>query len=457
MADEPMPDMRLILDNLAMGLLFCDRQGIVRFVNRAYADLLGRRPEAIMGQPITVAIPHSRAHEVMASGKPEMGDLCQLGLAQPVIVNRLPARSADGSIMGMISQAIFKGADELMSLSARIERRSRKAGAQRRRFRADASTQFTFANIVGNSAEIVRLKMQAMRYGATLEPVLILGETGTGKELFAHAIHAESPVGRGPLVCINCASIPKELFESELFGYEKGAFSGARAEGKPGLIELADGGTLFLDEIGELVPEIQAKLLRVLDSGNLTRLGAVTSRSVEFRLIAATNRDLSMLLRKGLFREDLFYRLNTFVLKLPPLRQRKEDILTIACAVLQGLGLVHVGFDAASKAALSAAPWPGNVRQLRNAVVYAATMRRADTIMPEDFPDGTLECARETVNSLNGAACAAEADVIRRALAQSGANVAAAARLLQISRSSLYEKMKRYGLKPYRGSYDSGE
>lgn len=440
--------MRLILDNLAMGLLYCDREGIVRFVNRAYAELLGRKPEAIIGLPITVAIPHSRAHEVMASGRAEMGDLCQLGLAQPVIVNRLPARDQDGEIMGMISQAIFRGPDELLTLSARIERRSRKSGVQRRRLQNGYLSQFTFENILGESDAIKRLKAQALRFGASGEPILILGETGTGKELFAHAIHSESAAGRGPLICINCASIPVELFESELFGYEKGAFSGARPDGKAGQIELADGGTLFLDEIGELAPEIQAKLLRVLDTGFITRLGSVNSRPVDFRLIAATNRDLAAMLARGEFREDLYYRLNTFILKLPPLRERKDDILTIACAVLQGLGLEYLAFSPEARALMRSGPWPGNVRQLRNAVVYAATMRKGDRIEPDDFPCGTFASEAPGRSTLTAAAWSAETEAIRRALKQSGANVAEAARLLKISRSSLYEKMRRYGINP---------
>ncbi|MBD5641990.1 MAG: sigma 54-interacting transcriptional regulator [Desulfovibrio sp.] len=450
MPDASLPDMSLILDSLAMGLLYCDRQGIVRFVNRAYADLLGRKPEALIGLPITIAIPHSRAHEVMASGKPEMGDLCQLGLAQPVIVNRLPARDGTGQVMGMISQAIFREPAELLNLSARIERRSRKQGSQRRRFLASHPPLFTFENILGASEAIRKLKAQAKRYSAIGEPVLILGETGTGKELFAHAIHAESPAGRGPLICINCAAIPAELFEAELFGYEKGAFSGARPEGKPGQIELADGGSLFLDEIGELAPEIQAKLLRALDSGVVSRLGAINSRPVDFRLIAATNRPLESMLRTGAFREDLYYRLSTFVLYLPPLRMRKEDIMPIACAVLQGMGLEYVAFAPETCELMLRAAWPGNARQLRNAVVHAAAMRNGDRILPADFPAGILQPANAAASPLASAAREAEADAIRNALDLCGANVAAAARVLRISRSALYEKMRRYGVKPNR-------
>lgn len=448
MPDNVEPNMGLILDNLAMGLLYCDRQGIVRFVNRAYAELLGKKPEHLIGLPITVAIPHSRAHEVMANGHPEMGDLCQLGLAQPVIVNRLPARDRNGEIIGMISQAIFREPQELLNLSARIERRSRKSGLQRRRSQPGYVNSFTFENILGHSDAINMLKAQARRYSAFSEPILILGETGTGKELFARAIHSESAAARGPLICINCASIPGELFESELFGYEKGAFSGARHEGKVGLIELADGGTLFLDEIGELSPEIQAKLLRVLETGLLSRLGSVNSRHIDFRLIAATNRNLKDLLAGGKFREDLYYRINTFALQLPPLRQREEDVLIIACAILQGLGLEYVAFAPETSKKMKEARWPGNVRQLRNAVVRAAAMRRSEIIYPEDFPEDSLEAHSGDSRPLARAAESAEANAIENALRKSGSNVAAASRLLRISRSSLYEKMRRYGIHP---------
>lgn len=443
----------LILNGLPMGLLFCDRTGIIRFINRAYADLLGLATADVLGKNIIDIIPHSRAHDVMARGEAELGDLCQLGHAEPVIVNRLPARDAQGNVVGMISQAIFNDPEDLHRLSARIEKLGKKVSHYRKRFQASLAPQHTFASILGNSEAMQRLKRQARSYAHLNEAVLILGETGSGKELFAHAIHAESPRSKGPLVCINCASIPRELFESELFGYEKGAFSGGRQEGKIGQVELADGGSLFLDEIGDMPMEIQAKMLRVLETRTICRLGSLHNRPVDFRLMAATNRNLMAMLDNGAFREDLYYRVNTFVLEIPPLRKRPEDIQPIADYTLQRMQLNHVIFAQETIDAMLAFPWPGNARQLRNAVIHAATMRKQNVLYPDDFPPETLPAMqkaqpRKIASQLSGIAANAEANAILEALKMTGRNVAATARLLQISRATLYEKMRRYNIRP---------
>lgn len=444
----------LILDGLPMGLLFCDVLGIIRFINLAYAKLLGIAPEDALGKNIKDIIPHSRAHEVIANGQAEMGELCQLGQAEPVIVNRLPVRDATGNVSGMISQALFNDLEDLQKLSNKIERLGRKLSQYRRRFEASLAPQHTFASILGKSESILRVKRQAQSYAKLNEPVLILGQTGCGKELFAHAIHAASSRERGPLVCINCASIPRELFESELFGHEKGAFSGAREEGKIGQVELADGGSLFLDEIGDMPMDIQAKLLRVLETRTVCRLGAVQPKPVDFRLMAATNRNLPKMMKDGAFREDLYYRINTFVLEIPPLCERKEDIRLLADYVLQRMGLEFLRFSPEADQAMREFPWPGNVRQLRNAVVHATTMRSGEMIMLEDFPPETLPSleahkTREANGSnLNEVAANAEARAIRDILLACNSNVARSARELSISRATLYEKMRRYGINP---------
>lgn len=444
----------LILDGLPMGLLFCDGTGIIRFINLAYAKLLDIAPEAALGRNIKEIIPHSRAHEVMAKGEAELGELCQLGHAEPVIVNRLPVRDAKGQVSGMISQALFKDLEDLQQLSAKIGRLGKKLSQYRRRFEASLAPQHTFASILGNSESLMRVKRQAQSYARLDEPVLILGQTGCGKELFAHAIHAASPRGRGPLVCINCAAIPRELFESELFGHEKGAFSGARAEGKIGQVELADGGSLFLDEIGEMPLEIQAKLLRVLETRSICRLGSIQPKPVDFRLMAATNRNLPKMMKDGAFREDLYYRINTFVLEIPPLSARKDDIRLLADYVLQRMGLDFLHFSPEAEQAMREFGWPGNVRQLRNAVVHAATMRAGDLIEASDFPPETLpslrkmQASRARGSNLNEVTATAEARVIQEVLLACHCNVAQAARQLSISRATLYEKMRKYGINP---------
>lgn len=449
----------LILNGLPMGILFCDACGLIRFVNKVYASLAGKSPAEMVGKNIMELIPHSRAMYVMESGVAEMGELCQLGgeKSRPVIVNRLPVRDGEGRIAGMISQAIFRDPEDLQKLSTKIELLGRKLSHYKKRFEASLASQHTFANILGESREIIRLKRLAQSYAALDEPVLILGPTGSGKELFAHALHSESPRSNGPLVCINCATIPGDLFESELFGYARGAFSGARHDGKMGQIELADHGTLFLDEIGEMPPDIQAKLLRVLETRTICRLGSISSRKVDFRLLAATNRNLSTMMDNGSFREDLYYRINTFVLEIPPLSERVDDILPIARYVLQRMALGHVSFAPETEKALRNFPWPGNVRQLHNAVVHAAIMRHEDVLHPADFPPETLPLLKDVeipgnsgaeTNELTELKANAEAMAIKNALLDNQCNVAATARKLKIGRATLYEKMRRYGLNP---------
>ncbi len=443
----------LILDSLPMGVLFCDTDGVIRFVNKAYADLLGQRPEELLGRDITEIIPHSRARVVLRDGRAEMGELCQLGPgnALPVVVNRIPVRDGQGRLAGMVSQAIFNDPEELKKLSSKIDHLGHTLNQYKRRIKASLAPQYSLRSILGESAPMRRLKQQVQSYAQLDAPVLILGATGAGKELFAHALHAESPRAEGPLVSINCAAIPKDLFESELFGYARGAFSGAHQDGKIGQIELADKGTLFLDEIGEMPPEIQAKLLRVLESRSVCRVGSVNARNVDFRLVAATNRNISAMLSAGSFREDLYYRINTFVLEIPPLRDRADDILPIARYVLSRMGLEHLAFSPEAEAAMLAFSWPGNVRQLHNAVVHAATMRHGDLIEVDDFPPDTLPSAdlplrTVAAGDLSDIMADTEAVVIRKVLAEQGGNVSRTARTLHIARATLYEKLRKYGI-----------
>ena len=443
----------LILDSLPMGVLFCDMDYIIRFVNKAYADLLGRRPEELLGCDITEIIPHSRARVVLRDGRAEMGELCQLGPgnALPVVVNRIPVRDGQGRLAGMVSQAIFNDPEELKKLSSKIDHLGHTLNQYKRRIKASLAPQYSLRSILGESAPMRRLKQQVRSYAQLDAPVLILGATGAGKELFAHALHTESPRAEGPLVSINCAAIPKDLFESELFGYARGAFSGAHQDGKIGQIELADKGTLFLDEFGEMPPEIQAKLLRVLESRSVCRVGSVNARNVDFRLVAATNRNISAMLSAGSFREDLYYRINTFVLEIPPLCERADDILPIARYVLSRMGLEHLAFAPEAEAAMLAFSWPGNVRQLHNAVVHAATMRHGDMIQVDDFPPDTLPSAdlplrAVAAGDLSDIMADTEAVVIRKVLAEQGGNVSRTARTLHIARATLYEKLRKYGI-----------
>ena len=288
-------------------------------------------------------------------------------------------------------------------------------------------------------------------------PVLITGESGTGKELIAKEIHRRSRRTEGRFVAINCGAIQKELLESELFGHEKGAFTGAVAR-KKGRFELADGGTLFLDEVTELPLDLQVKLLRFLQEYTIERVGGLETISLDVRIIAATNRDINQEVREGRFREDLFYRLNVIPIHLPPLRERGEDIILIANAYLnryaREFGKRIKGFTQEAVDRMMRYPWPGNVRELQNEIRRCVIMARGDMITADDLslPEGETEPEREDIPltglSLQSARERLEQKMIRSALARHGGNVTKAADELVISRASLYDLMRKYGIDP---------
>jgi len=304
--------------------------------------------------------------------------------------------------------------------------------------------------IVGKSPAIHALRESVRRVAPSQGRVLITGENGAGKELVAHAIHVLSKRADGPFVKINCAAIPKDLVESELFGHERGAFTGA-TQSKQGRMELAHGGTLFLDEIGDLSQESQAKLLRALETGEIQRVGGTKTLAVDVRVVSATNRDLRTAIESGEFREDLYYRLNVVPIHVPPLRERGHDVRLLAehflahfCEV-EGRPAKRLG--AQSLELLEGYHWPGNVRELRNLMERSAILVPGDTVEPGDLTHW-LEQAPEGDGAagLKGKIEREEADAIRRALEQARGNVTQAAAGLGIDRTNLHRKMRKYGI-----------
>jgi len=319
---------------------------------------------------------------------------------------------------------------------------------------------FTFEEIHGQSPELNKVKALAKRFAASPENILLTGESGTGKELFAHAIHNEGRPN-GPFIAVNCAAMPRNLVESELFGYERGAFTGAVTSGKPGKIELANGGTLFLDEIEDMPYEIQAVLLRVLEDKKVMRLGGSRYKQVDFRLIAATNTDLYEMVKEKKFRSDLFFRLSVVKLDIPPLRQRQGDILYLANYFIAKysakIGIEPPPLDQAVIDVINAYDWPGNVRQLENAMIYAVNMAGNGVIQLKHLPQEILALAREEKiifpkqaesNQLSGLVSLKEYEMaaIQNALTKTGHNIPAAARLLKISKATLYRKLREYNI-----------
>jgi DNA-binding NtrC family response regulator len=322
-----------------------------------------------------------------------------------------------------------------------------------------ASVEFS-APMIGKHEKLLKVFSIIEKVAATDSTVLITGESGTGKELIAQALHTRSLRVHGPFIKINCAAIPATLMESELFGFERGAFTGAIAS-KPGRFELADGGTLFLDEIGEMSVEMQVKLLRVLQDKSFERVGGLRTLKVDVRLVTATNRDLEADVREGRFRSDLFYRLNVVPVHLPPLRERLEDIALLvgyfSKRIAEQLKRSIPVFQPETLELMAQFPWPGNIRQLENAIERLVVMNESDTITPEELPDDILEYEEKRFleSDLSGSLKEMVKDVTRRiekkaiedALSDTAGNVTHAARKLNISRKGLQLKMKELCLR----------
>ena len=319
---------------------------------------------------------------------------------------------------------------------------------------AGSQAEFTFEDILGTSSQIQEAKKQAMLAAAGVSNVLLLGETGTGKELFAQAIHNQSDRRSHPFVAINCGAIPRELLESELFGYIEGAFTGAKKGGRPGKLELASGGTVFLDEIGDMPLDMQVKLLRVLQTGEVYRIGQHKPISVDLRIIAATHFDLKQEVARGNFREDLFYRLNVLPIDIPPLRKRAEDVALLATHILKRCSQVlkkpGVKLTSNAKQMLYQHRWPGNVRELENIMERAVNLVDGDHITPELIGQwGILQSAAQNRHRTTKPLARLqemEKDAILSAIQESSGNFSRASKALGISRATLYNKLKRYNI-----------
>lgn len=457
-----------ILDAIPSGILFCDKNYIVRRVNSYYAALLGGDVNSILGRPLTELNPGTHAAKVIRSGKAELGELCSLplfGEKKSFITNRIPMIDKKGNVIGMLSHILFKDPVELKKLQTKMDLLQNKKRMYNDNNQAP-HTRYTLESIVGESAPIKKLKKDIQAYAKDIHPVLIHGSTGTGKELVAQSLHTLSDFRHGPFVSINCAAIPAELLEAELFGYAPGAFSGALKTGKIGHLELANNGTLFLDEVGDIPLYAQVKLLRALEEKEITRVGAVVPTQINFRLITATNRSLDSMVAESSFREDFYYRINTLRISMPPLHQRENDIVLIANHILAKLGQAHITFTAEALSAIKAYIWPGNVRQLFNSLVQASIQCSNNTIRINDLPLEILKAIPSTMpsttppphanniqdeplkehNNLSKMLDSHEANYLLSALRQNNNNITKTAQQLEISRVTLYGKMKKFGI-----------
>jgi PAS domain S-box-containing protein len=441
-----------IIDSIYHGVVVTDADGYILHFNEPYGKYLGIEAKDQIGKHINDVIENTRMPIVAQTGIPEINQSHHIR-GQDMVVQRIPIKK-DGKVIAVFGQVIFKDVRDVPKLAKKLSLLESKVKLYEKEILSLRSTRYTLDSIVGSSKAMGLLKRTALKAAATNLPVLISGESGTGKEMFAQAIHHASPRRLQPFIRINCAAIPRDLLEAELFGYEKGAFTGAGLNGKPGKFELAHRGTIFLDEIGELSREMQPKLLRVLEEKEFERVGGIKLIKSDFRLITATNQNLKHQITTGSFRKDLYYRLGGIPLTIPPLRERREDILPIANHLLTELseefGRSKMQLTAAAIENLQHYNWPGNVREMANVLSRILSLISGEIIASEDLPAHlhpvTKQGHAENSYTLQDAVYGVEKDAITRALNAANYNKTKAARLLGIHRTLLYKKMKKHRL-----------
>lgn len=436
-----------ILENAHEAIVVTDPDGYILLMNRSYREFLG--VENVVGKHVTDVIENTRMQIVARTGKPEVAQIQRIR-GQDMIANRIPI-FMEGRLVAVLGTVMFRDVRELHALAATVDRLKEELAYYKRELRRTLGAAYRFEQIHSNNPNMLAVKRLAEKVAKSDTTVLITGESGTGKELFAHAIHAASRRAMGPFIRINCAAIPDTLLESELFGYEEGAFTGAQRKGKPGKFELAHRGTILLDEIGDMPLPLQAKLLRVLQEKEVERVGGVRPVPVDVRVIASTNRDLQELIREKKFREDLYYRLNVVTLQLPPLRERLEDLPLLVADLLDQLkeatGIAVRRIEEEVWEALRSYSWPGNIRELRNVLERALHLMEGDCLRAKHLMIPVqVGTGGRAVPSLKESLQLAEREAIIRALAAAGGNRRQAARLLGISKSGLYQKMEKYGI-----------
>ncbi|SHO42600.1 sigma-54 interaction domain-containing protein [Desulfopila aestuarii] len=452
MAVQQLKALRLIFENIHDGACVTDAEGVITHFNRPYGRFLGVDPQAQIGRHITEVVENTRMHIVARTGKAEMNE-SQSIKGQNMLVQRIPIKE-NGRVVAVYGQVIFKDVKDVGKLAQKLSELESRVRLYQKELNSLRSTRYTFESIVGSSEPMTRLKSEALKAASTNLAVLIAGESGTGKELFAQSIHNASSRRDKPFIRLNCAAIPKDLLESELFGYDKGAFTGAKTAGKPGKFELAHTGSIFLDEIGDLPLEMQPKLLRALEEKEFERVGGNRMISSDFRLLAASNQNLEEMVAKGTFRSDLYYRLNVVPLHIPPLRERGRDVLLLADHILQqivdGTPGREVTFTPAAEELLVRHNWPGNVRELNNVIERTLATCEGDRITPADLPfylhRNQLAVSPEQHSLLKDVVAKAEKSAIVDALKIAEYNKVKAAEILGIHRTLLYKKISRYGI-----------
>lgn len=450
---------KTIFQTLPIPMIIIDKHENIIFLNDAYTSFLHVNEKNFLGKNVRDFISNSRLPMVLRTKKPLFGvyhkyvdahsrDLEALCNLIPVIEN--------GEAVACFGIVVFQNMYDLFSLTIQNKQLQHDLEQYKKELQSLKGAKYSIDNILGESAPITDMKNMIYKLAESPSTVLITGESGSGKELVAHSIHQYSQRSACPLVCVNCAAIPENLLESELFGYTGGSFTGAKRNGSMGKFEAAHHGTLFLDEIGELPLFVQAKLLRVLQEKEVTRIGGNAPIPIDVRIIAATNRNLEEMVHDGQFREDLYYRLNILNINVPPLRERKDDIPMLINHFLNKLCQTHGIPKKLSKSAenvLLNYEWPGNIRELSNIIERIYYMSDSDTIELHDIPSQIIQSHVNTKakkeaegGSLDAMLSCLERDIVLATLKKTNNNVSQTAAQLQIPRSRLYRILKRQNL-----------
>ncbi|MBQ9060886.1 MAG: sigma 54-interacting transcriptional regulator [Firmicutes bacterium] len=438
------------------GLMVIDTDGNLVYMNDQCADYIKFDKEKAKGKFITEVFPPSCMHEMLKGNKKY--NVCFYFEDGRMSVSTQVQLREEGKVVGVLEYDMVQDLNGLDEIFAKYSESLRQEmDYYREQIRSFQSTKYSIRNILGSSKKIQELKHQIELAATTSSTVLIFGETGTGKELVAHSIHNLGERAFGPFVSVNAAGMPESLIESELFGYEEGAFTGAKKGGKRGRFELANKGTLFLDEVNQMPLALQPKLLRALQEREIEKIGSEEPIEVDVRIIAATNKDLYEMVKDNEFREDLYYRLNVFPIVVPPLRERKSDIPELVRAKVEELSLQTgkkiTKIDPEVFRALKEYDWPGNVRELYNRVEAAMNYAEGDTLHKEYFKfraDNSrvdIDELHTEDNPIEAIKQEAERKIINEALIRFDHNKTKAAEFLKISRPLLYQKMTRLGIK----------
>jgi len=440
-----------LIDTPFEGILAVNAQGNVCFINDFFLQLLQKGRDCVIGKNIEKILPGSHLPDTLVRGYSEWGDMLNV-CGKEIYTARFPLKE-NGRIIGAMLKTVFP--DLMVGRSI----------AERMMFLDNQPTPvppiqklFTCMSIVGETEQMLYVKKLARRASRTSSTLLVTGESGTGKEVIAQAIHTRSVRRAAPFVSVNCGAIPKELIEAELFGYEGGAFTGAKRGGSPGKFELANGGTILLDEIGDMPMDMQVKLLRVLQEKEIWRVGGVKPIKLDVRVIASTNKDLLNMVKEGTFRQDLYYRINILSIHMPPLRERLEDMPALIDDLLlrinKRIGSNAVAVSPESMEIARNYSWPGNVRELENVLEQAVNWSNDEIIdfrrIPNRFWEAGESTAHETdtvePDNIQDELSKRECCIIEKAIMEAKGNRSKAAKMLGMSRSAFYRRLKKYDL-----------